>query len=29
VAAVRPRDEAEAAVKDLHRRKISASLALA
>jgi ATP-dependent Clp protease adaptor protein ClpS len=27
VAAVRPKDEAEAAVKDLHRRKISASLA--
>jgi ATP-dependent Clp protease adaptor protein ClpS len=27
VAAVRPRDEAETAVKDLHRRKISASLA--
>ncbi len=26
VAAVRPKDEAEAAVKDLHRRKITASL---
>jgi ATP-dependent Clp protease adaptor protein ClpS len=26
VAAVRPKDEAEAAVRDLHRRKISASL---
>jgi ATP-dependent Clp protease adaptor protein ClpS len=26
VAAIRPKDEAEAAVKDLHRRKISASL---
>jgi ATP-dependent Clp protease adaptor protein ClpS len=29
VAAVRPKDEAEAAVHDLHRRKISASLARA
>jgi ATP-dependent Clp protease adaptor protein ClpS len=27
VAAIRPRDEAQAAVRDLHRRKISASLA--
>ena len=27
VAAIRPKDEAEAAVRDLHRRKISASLA--
>ena len=26
VAAIRPKDEAEAAVKDLHRRKISATL---
>jgi ATP-dependent Clp protease adaptor protein ClpS len=26
VAAIRPKDEAEAAVRDLHRRKISASL---
>src|SRR5271155_4485478 len=26
VAAIRPREEAEAAVRDLHRRKISASL---
>src|SRR6202451_3201915 len=29
VAAIRPKDEAEAAVRDLHRRKISASLARA
>jgi ATP-dependent Clp protease adaptor protein ClpS len=29
VAAVRPKEEAEAAVRDLHRRKISASLARA
>src|SRR5271168_3517963 len=29
VAAVRPREEAEAAVRDLHRRKISATLARA
>jgi ATP-dependent Clp protease adaptor protein ClpS len=29
VAAVRPKDEAEAAVHDLHRRKISATLARA
>ena len=29
VAAVRPKEEAEAAVHDLHRRKISASLARA
>jgi ATP-dependent Clp protease adaptor protein ClpS len=27
VAAIRPKEEAEAAVRDLHRRKISASLA--
>jgi ATP-dependent Clp protease adaptor protein ClpS len=27
VAAIRPKDEAEAAVRDLHHRKISASLA--
>jgi ATP-dependent Clp protease adaptor protein ClpS len=26
VAAIRPKDEAEAAVRDLHRRKISATL---
>jgi ATP-dependent Clp protease adaptor protein ClpS len=29
VAAIRPKEEAEAAVRDLHRRKISASLARA
>jgi ATP-dependent Clp protease adaptor protein ClpS len=29
VAAIRPKDEAEAAVQDLHRRKISATLARA
>ena len=29
VAAVRPKEEAEAAVRDLHRRKISATLARA
>ena len=29
VVAIRPKDEAEAAVRDLHRRKISASLARA
>jgi ATP-dependent Clp protease adaptor protein ClpS len=29
VAAIRPKDEAEAAVHDLHRRKISATLARA
>src|SRR5271168_1589633 len=29
VAAIRPREEAEAAVRDLHRRKISATLARA
>lgn len=29
VAAIRPRGEAEAAVRDLHRRKISASLSRA
>src|SRR5277367_3005006 len=29
VAAIRPKDEAEAAVKDLHRRLISATLARA
>ena len=29
VAAIRPKEEAEAAVRDLHRRKISATLARA
>jgi hypothetical protein len=29
VAAIRPKEEAEVAVRDLHRRKISASLARA